>query len=122
MHILIVEDDDSIREACVELLESEGFSVDACANGKEALASLERLSEPCLILLDMMMPIMNGREFMLEFAKRPHTIAPIPVYLVSAAALEATSKGIGCLGFLKKPFEMNALLAIVRAHCGPKAA
>jgi CheY-like chemotaxis protein len=118
-YILIVEDDEFIREASRALLELEGFSVEACANGREALIALEQQHAPCLILLDMMMPIMNGREFMIEFAKRPHTIAPIPVYLVSANASEKAGEEIGCLGFLKKPFEAEALLAIVRAHCKP---
>jgi CheY-like chemotaxis protein len=66
---------------------------------------------------DMMMPIMNGRDFMSAFAKRSHTLVPIPVYLVSASALEGESKQMGCDGFLKKPFSIDALLAIVHMHC-----
>ena len=115
--ILIIEDDENIRLVCRELLESEGFEVDTCSNGKEALAFLERHQEPCLILLDMLMPIMNGREFMAGFTKRPHTIVPIPVYLVSATSNKNEGKEMGCMGFLKKPFNIDALLAIVRSHC-----
>lgn len=117
-HILVVEDDEDIRELSVEQLQQEGFTVKSARNGKEALLSLSTLVEPCLILLDMLMPVMNGKEFMLEFAKLKHTIAPIPVYLVSASAESADSKDLGCLGFLRKPFEPEALLAIVREHCG----
>jgi CheY-like chemotaxis protein len=116
-HIFVVEDDDAIRNLCVEVLEVEGFKVDAYANGKEAIAALEKHSEPCLILLDMMMPVMNGRDFMSAFAQRPHTLVPIPVYLVSASALEGEGKQMGCYGFLKKPFSIDALLAIVHSHC-----
>ncbi len=115
--ILIIEDDEGIRAACREILELEGFEVDVCENGKEALKFLERHQEPCLILLDMMMPVMNGREFMEGFAKRPHTIVPIPVYLVSATANQEAGMEMGCMGFLKKPFNIEALLAIVRSHC-----
>ena len=115
--ILIVEDDDGIRDACREILEAEEFSVETCTNGKEALAILDAHPEPCLILLDMMMPIMNGREFMAAFAKRPHTIVPIPVYLVSASSGSSAGKEMGCLGYLKKPFNIEVLLLIVRTHC-----
>jgi len=119
--ILIVEDDDDIRELCRYLLEREHFTVEACANGKEALTSLDSHQEPCLILLDMMMPVMNGQEFMIAFAKRPHTIVPIPVYLVSATASGEEGKKMGCLGFIKKPFNCDALLRIVHSHCEENA-
>ena len=78
--ILIVEDDASIRELYKEVLEGEGFEVESCVNGKEALLSLAGQEDPCLILLDMMMPIMDGREFMAEFEKKPHTIMPIAYF------------------------------------------
>jgi CheY-like chemotaxis protein len=119
--ILIIEDDADIRELCRHLLEQDHFSVEACANGKEALAYLDIHQEPCLILLDMMMPVMNGKEFMTAFAKRPHTILPIPIYLVSASATAEEGKEMGCLGFIKKPFNCNALLTIVHSHCEENA-
>lgn len=115
--ILIVEDDKDIRLACRDLLEGEGFAVETAMNGGDALAFLENHPQPCLILLDMLMPIMNGREFMTGLAKRPHTIVPIPVYLVSATANSNDGKEMGCLGFLKKPFNIDALISIVRTHC-----
>jgi CheY-like chemotaxis protein len=115
--ILLVEDDNDMRELTVALLRGDGFSVESAKNGKEALEWLDRFEEPCLVLLDMFMPVMNGREFMLELLKRKSTVAPIPVYLVSANAEYDESKEMGCLGFLRKPFEPGALLAIVRAHC-----
>lgn len=115
--VLIVEDDDDIRELCKTILIESGFSVETCKNGKEAIAALEKHDQPCLILLDMMMPIMNGREFMVEFSKRPHTIVPIPIYLMSATATGNDGKEMGCLGFIKKPFGREALLAIVKSYC-----
>lgn len=72
--VLIVEDDDDIRELCQILLAKAGYSVESCANGREALVALLKHEDPCLILLDMMMPILNGREFMEAFTKKPHTI------------------------------------------------
>lgn len=115
--ILIIEDDADILFACRDLLEGEGFAVDSCANGREALAFLDSHPEPCLILLDMLMPIMNGREFMAIFAGRPHTIVPIPVYLVSANASAKIGVEIGCRGFLRKPFDVEGLLKIAQDHC-----
>lgn len=115
--ILIVEDDESIRELYCQVLEGEGYEVETCVNGKEALLFLKHQEEPCLILLDMQMPIMDGREFMDAFKKRPHSIVPIPVYLVSATASSAEGKEMGCRGFMKKPFPIEALLTIARAHC-----
>jgi CheY-like chemotaxis protein len=115
--ILIVEDDTDIRELCQILLVKAGYTVETCVNGLEALVALKKHEEPCLILLDMMMPIMNGREFMAAFTKKPHTVVPIPVYLVSATADKNDGKEMGCLGFLKKPFDCNALLTIVETHC-----
>jgi len=119
--ILVVEDDEGTRELCRALLEENDFKVEVCKNGKEALLALNTYEEPCLILLDMLMPIMDGREFMDAFGKRPHTIVPIPVYLVSATADQSDGKEMGCRGFLKKPFSPRALLSIVRDHCTPEA-
>lgn len=83
--IIIVEDDEDIRELCRDILEAAGFSVETCANGQEALLSLDAHSDPCLIFLHMLMPIMNGTEFMAEFAKRPHTNSQAAASSVSVA-------------------------------------
>jgi len=116
--ILIVEDDENIRDFCRSLLEGEGYNVETCQNGEDAIASLDKSQDPCLILLDMLMPVMNGREFMSAFSKRPHhTVVPIPVYLVSATSNSNDGEEMGCLGFLRKPFNIEALLCIVRGHC-----
>ena len=115
--ILIIEDDDDIRLVYRELLESEGYEVDSCANGEEGLEFLRNHPEPCLILLDMLMPVLNGRDFMLGFEKWAESIVPIPVYLVSASANLAEAQQMGCHGFLKKPFDFQKLLEIVQVHC-----
>lgn len=115
--IFIVEDDDSIREAFEALLKHEGFGVESFANGQEAIDRLRKAPEPCLVLLDMLMPLMNGEEFMNHFHTLPATILPIPVFLVSATSNKDESKRLGCTGFLKKPVDLGVLLTIVRKFC-----
>jgi CheY-like chemotaxis protein len=117
--LLIVEDDTDIREALADYLEIEGYSVKTAANGKEALNILQNLDpgKPCLILLDLMMPVMNGWEF-LELKNHNHMLASIPVVVVSAVA-ERLRKENGVSGHLKKPLDLNVLLKIVTAYCGP---
>jgi CheY-like chemotaxis protein len=115
--IFIVEDDKEIRETFTEVLKFEGYGVESFANGKEAIDRLYQAPEPCLVLLDMMMPVMNGEEFMGHFHKLPATILPIPVFLVSASSGQGASKKIGCNGFLKKPVDITSLLTIVKQFC-----
>src|SRR5665648_169588 len=90
--ILVVEDDDDIRNAIVDLLESEGYATEFAINGKDALDRLHEMSKPCLVLLDMMMPIMNGREF-LDIVMKDNRLAPIPVLIVSAIADKTNTEG-----------------------------
>jgi CheY-like chemotaxis protein len=113
--ILIVEDDDSIREAMTEMLEMEGYNTFAAVNGQDALALLkDNIPKPCLVLLDMMMPIMNGREFLDEMMKDA-ILAPIPVLIVSANVEPSNTKG--SIGFLKKPVDIDTVLAVVSRYC-----
>ena len=115
--IIIIEDDKDIRETMQFALETEGYGVETYENGKLALERLHHKPEPCLILLDMMMPVMGGKKFMEEFKKLPATIVPIPVYLCSATACAADSSGMGCHGFIKKPVDFHVLLVIVEKYC-----
>lgn len=112
-----VVDDRSIRESFQICLESEGYQVETFSDGKEALERLHKVPEPCLVLLDLMMPVMNGIEFMLEFSKLPATVVPIPVYLCSATATQGDARRLGCDGFIKKPVDLEILLMIVKNHC-----
>ena len=115
--ILIVEDDADIRESLHDVLEVEGYEVFAVANGQEALDRLKILPTPCLVLLDLMMPVMNGWEF-LEAKQGDLKIAPIPVVIVSAVIDQAKAKSKAAAGFIKKPIELNTLLEVVRQYCG----
>lgn len=115
---MVIEDDENIRATFHMCLEHEGYAVESYSNGKDALARLEHCPDPCLILLDLMMPVMNGAEFMREFAKFPKAeIAPIPIYLCSATADAKEAKEMGCLGFVRKPLDLNILLMIVEKYC-----
>lgn len=112
--ILVVEDDDDIRNAIVDLLETEGYSTEAAINGKDALDKLNLIPKPCLVLLDMMMPIMNGRQF-LDKVMKDSTLAPIPVLIVSAVADKTNTEG--SVGFLKKPIDIDVVLDVVSQYC-----
>jgi CheY-like chemotaxis protein len=112
--ILVVDDDPDILEALSEILEAEGFEIRRARNGKEALERLEPDS-PQLILLDLMMPVMDGWEFAQRMRQKPAAISSIPLIVLSAdrnVGNKATD--IGAVGYLAKPFELNDLLEMVR--------
>lgn len=113
--ILVVEDDDDIRNVVVEILESEGYPTREASNGKEALEILSTIPKPCLVLLDMMMPIMNGRQF-LDAVMANTYLAPIPILIVSAIADKTNTEG--SVGFLKKPIDIDVVLKVVSQYCG----
>jgi CheY-like chemotaxis protein len=113
--VLIVEDDADLREMMAQLLTLEGFQAATVANGREALEYLHGADKPDLILLDLMMPVMDGWEFRRQQQADPH-IAPVPVVVLSAldpnraTALEADA-------FLKKPLDFDRLITLVRTYC-----
>jgi CheY-like chemotaxis protein len=116
--ILLIEDDFAIREALAEILGTAGFQVTCACNGAEALVLLsERTSQPSLILLDLMMPVMDGWEFRRAQARDP-AIASIPVVVLSASAgHDATLHGMAAAAVLAKPFELDHLLDTVDRLC-----
>src|SRR5262245_59526223 len=111
--VLVVEDDDGVREALQSALEDEGYRVATAKNGREALDHIVEKGRPCLILLDMMMPVMNGWDF-LAALKSNQIAAGTPVLIVSAAAALPSS---GVIGALKKPIELDAILAKTHECC-----
>ena len=113
-NILIVEDDDEIRNALRFALESEGYKVFTAANGKEGLGILPQIARPCLILLDLMMPVMNGWEFA-NALEKDMVLAGIPVVIVTAFSDQGAS--IKSKGIIKKPVDLDALFRIVRKWC-----
>ncbi len=106
--VLIVEDDADIREALGELLASAGYEIDEAANGLEGLAAARR-ARPDLIVLDLMMPVMDGWQFR-EAQERDPALAPIPVIVISASGPAAS---IAADTFLEKPFPLDRLVAEV---------
>jgi CheY-like chemotaxis protein len=116
--ILVVEDDSAIREVLTDVLESEGYQVVNAANGREAIQLLRGTTLPCLILLDLMMPVMNGWQFRDEQRQDP-VLAPVPVVVISADSdLPTKAAAIHANDFLKKPIELNRLLDTVEQYCG----
>jgi CheY-like chemotaxis protein len=113
--ILVIEDDADIRECLMLMLESEGYRVAGAADGREGLDVLAGMSGPCLILLDLMMPVMNGWEF-LQAKRKDDILAVIPVVVLSAFGSDGRGEQVE--GILKKPVDVDALLAFVRKHCG----
>jgi CheY-like chemotaxis protein len=113
--IMVVEDEDEAREILVQILEFEGFSVCSFANGADALDYIKSGTEPCLIVLDIMMPVMDGREFRAVLLKNP-AWAKIPTVVVTA--LESSSiRQLDVTKVLRKPVDVNALLSVVRQNC-----
>jgi CheY-like chemotaxis protein len=117
--VLLVEDDRDIREAVSAVLEAEGYVVLTAENGCEALKVLER-GRPCVVLLDLMMPVMDGWGFMNE-VKKTRGLDDLPVVVVSAYS-ELKAEGVRRV--LKKPLDVNQLLLAVADYCccPPKAA
>jgi len=118
MDVLVVDDDPYIRDVIAELLEDEGYAVARAANGAEALDILHhRPAPPCVILLDLMMPQMNGWEFRAAQRKDP-AIAPIPVVTISAHAdLLDVAAQLDAAGHLPKPLDIERLLTTVQQFC-----
>lgn len=104
---MLVEDDDGIRETMAALLEDEGYRVVAATNGEEGLAALRAASDPCLVLLDLWMPVMNGWQ-MLEAMRDDAALCKVPVVVISAAGDLPPPKGAAA--FLRKPIRLETLL------------
>ena len=117
--VLLVEDDDFIRQEICEALEDEGYKVATAAHGKEALALLAGGTKPSVVLLDLMMPVMNGWEFLKAF-KKNEAYASVPVVILSAFADRATIIGGEAISVLRKPINLNALFDVLNEHINDK--
>ena len=115
--LLVVDDDPGIRDSLADLLHDEGYVVMTAVNGQDALTRLRASdSLPCVILLDLMMPVMSGPEFYHEMRNDP-ALADIPVVVISAdgnARLKAQSMG-GEL--IAKPVRIETVITAVENHC-----
>ena len=115
--VLIVEDDLDTREMLGRFLELEGYKVETAENGKRALERLGSGVGACVILLDLMMPVMDGWQFRQEQV-RDASLADIPVIVVSAAGRERLEK-IHANAYLSKPVDLDELLGCVTQFCRP---
>ena len=117
--ILVVEDDDDIREGVCDILRHEGYDVREAEHGKRALETLEAMdNEPCLVLLDLMMPVMNGPE-LLQILQETHRLASLPIVVISAGG--SPDDAPGATKFMRKPASIDLLLHLVGEFCGPPA-
>jgi len=113
--VLIVEDDVELRDMMAQLLTLEGFVATTVANGREALEYLRRGDRPDIILLDLMMPVMDGWEFRRKQQSDP-ALATVPVVVLSALD-HRRAADVDAVAFLKKPLDFDRLLELVRHYC-----
>jgi CheY-like chemotaxis protein len=113
--VLIVEDDADLREMMAQLLTLEGFAAATAANGREALLYLQTNAAPDVILLDLMMPVMDGWEFRRE-QQRDRDMAGVPVIVLSALD-QPRAADVAADAFLKKPLDFDRLLELIRRYC-----
>jgi CheY-like chemotaxis protein len=114
--ILIVDDDADIREALIDILTDHGYHALAVGNGQEALAHLRAGARPRLILLDAMMPVMDGLSFRREQLLDPE-LSRLPVLMISAGILADLDVGeLALVGVLGKPIDLDRLLEVVSLH------
>jgi len=108
--VLVVDDDPDIRELLFTALEDEGFEVVPAGNGREALAII-RTFRPDVIVLDLMMPVMDGWQFASELRIRDEGDEDIPIVLLSAARdLRAHAEALSAAEIIEKPFDLADLL------------
>jgi CheY-like chemotaxis protein len=118
--ILVVDDEFDIVDVLADLLTAEGYRVLTASNGREGLARLHE-SHADLVLLDRMMPVVDGAE-MMRLMHEDEALRSIPVVMMSAAEGRRLSRELGCADFLKKPFDLGTLLETVARLAGPDGA
>jgi CheY-like chemotaxis protein len=112
--ILVVDDDAEIRESIADLLQDEGYEVAVAANGREALDQIRAGLRPRVVVLDLMMPVMDGWQFLDERA-RDAALKAVPVVVVSATP-ETLQPPETC-AFIRKPMRLELLLEVVGREC-----
>jgi CheY-like chemotaxis protein len=112
--VLLVEDEVELRELMQEALELSGYLVVTAADGQEALEAIPRIDHLCVVLLDLLMPRMNGWDLFEKLRARPE-LASVPVIVHTSAPTQAP---VGATRVLQKPVRLDRLLAIVQGYCG----
>jgi two-component system, chemotaxis family, chemotaxis protein CheY len=111
--ILVVEDDNDVRDAMVQVLQSEGYAAIPAVDGRDALERIEDGLAPCVILLDLMMPRMDGWQFIEEHRRRR---SKTPIIVVSAYGSSDRLRSAG-VEYMRKPVDIDALLVLVGRYC-----
>ena len=111
--VLIVEDEEDLRELMRDALQMHGYTVVTAEEGTDALRKIDDIGRPCVILLDLLMPGMNGWDFFDKVRERPE-LASVPVIIHSSAASRAP---VGATRVLQKPLAFDSLLSIVAEYC-----
>ena len=114
-YVLVVEDNEDIREMMALALQLAGACVACASNGREALAILKARPAPNLILLDLMMPVMNGWELSAAL-ERDEVLSKVPIVVISAMG-EAGAAGLHPAEFIAKPVDLDHLIDVVSEHC-----
>jgi CheY-like chemotaxis protein len=115
--ILVVEDDEDVRDIVCDILEEEGYRAVAAADGHEAMERLRAGTKPCVILLDLTMPRVDGWTFR-DWQRKTPDYADIPVVVLSATRdISKEAKQLAAAGYIEKPVAIDALLKVVEAHC-----
>jgi CheY-like chemotaxis protein len=110
--IMVVDDDPGIGEAMADVLSDEGYAVQLARNGVEALRQLRDGERPAMILLDLMMPVMDGFGFRVEQSSDP-VLKDIPVVVVTAGTLDDRVSSMSCADVLTKPIAIERLLETI---------
>jgi CheY-like chemotaxis protein len=114
-YILVVDDDEDIRLTLQQILEEEGYPSLIAANGAEALDIIRsEPRQPRLVLLDLMMPVMDGARFQAKMAEDPQ-LAAVPVVVISAGATPHRQAGVHAAGYLSKPVDLRTLMGTIRS-------
>ncbi|OFZ18464.1 MAG: hypothetical protein A2X94_00525 [Bdellovibrionales bacterium GWB1_55_8] len=113
--ILVIEDDEDILFAVTQLLELEGYEVSTATNGAIALDLLQQNELPDLILLDMIMPVMDGWKFAAALHQKFGTCIPVLVMTAAANAAER-ARDVGAAGWVPKPFKIEELIERIKEH------
>jgi len=117
MKVLVVDDDYAVLDAMKDILEDEGYEVSVAANGLEALKELAQGPWPCVILLDLMMPVMNGWEFR-EKQLEDEGLAAIPTIIVTAHNKpEVNAAELKAATSIRKPIAPALLLETIGRYC-----
>jgi len=115
--LLLIDDHIDSRDAMEELFRREGYTVETAGHGRQALNKLYNGLRPCVILMDLMMPVMTGFEFRQEQMRHPE-FSRIPIIVYSGVTdVRRNAEQLEAAAYVEKPIAPDRLMALVRQHC-----